>query len=44
MHHGYRIICSEGAAPIEGEVVVTAAGTDPDAPRAAAAAPAAPGA
>jgi putative redox protein len=44
MHHGYRIICSEGAAPIEGEVVVTAAGTDPDAPRAAAAAPAATGA
>ena len=44
MHHGYRIICSEGAAPIEGEVVVTAAGTDPDAPRVAATAPAATGA
>ena len=38
MHHGYRIICSEGAVPIEGEVIVTASGTDPDAPRAAAAA------
>ena len=37
MHHGYRIICSEGAVPIEGEVIVTAAGTDPDAPRVAAA-------
>ena len=37
MHHGYRILGPNGAAPIEGEVLVTAAGTDPDAPRAAAA-------
>lgn len=37
MHHGYRIIGPDGAAPIEGEVLVTAAGTDPDAPRVAAA-------
>jgi hypothetical protein len=36
MHHGYRIIGPDGAAPIEGEVLVTAAGTDPDAPRVAA--------
>jgi putative redox protein len=36
MHHGYRILGPNGAAPIEGEVLVTAAGTDPDAPRAAA--------
>jgi putative redox protein len=35
MHHGYRILGPDGAAPIEGEVLVTAAGTDPDAPRAA---------
>jgi putative redox protein len=33
MHHGYRIVGPGGAAPIEGEVLVTAAGTDPDAPR-----------
>jgi putative redox protein len=38
MHHGYRILGPDGAAPIEGEVLVTAAGTDPDAPRAATAA------
>ena len=36
MHHGYRIIGPDGAAAIEGEVLVTAAGTDPDAPRVAA--------
>jgi len=36
MHHGYRILGRDGAAPIEGEVLVTAAGTDPDAARAAA--------
>ena len=37
MHHCYRIIGPDGAAPIEGEVLVTAAGTDPGAPRVAAA-------
>ena len=31
IHHRSRIICAEGAAPIEGEVLVAGPGADPDA-------------
>jgi putative redox protein len=31
IHHMYRIVCSEGAAPIEGEVLVAGPHADPDA-------------
>lgn len=32
VHHRYRIVSPEGAAPIEGEVLVTGPNADPDAP------------